>query len=1659
MATLTVIFDTPLPNAGVGDVVSANGSLLLDANVKRGTSIEFGPVTVEFGENGEVKTATGGLGAWQSTGRVSGSAIGGQPLTISGFASARYRRADLPDGEDEDVVFGSGAVVVILAQSPPELTVDNFPTEVTPPSLPYRLQLHGAAIDPGSGISVVQYRVGNGAFANVDNLNGNWSSWGKAVDLFPGEYSLEIQAKDTHQTSTSKHFTISIRTPFQPPSPELAFATTTYLQELMGFAERRLRVGTRGTGPSAIELTARFAQPFDRLTKAEIFQRVTRPVHQARIAVEVLRLIKGLTAPQSFFFDVYKSLLLELGTSIEELRAARIANAATRRALAERLGIGTLGASLGRLDQITLESNQVTEAQLEQIFGFAGVNSNDPLRPELPAGQVLNWRLSATQDRWLLEDIQARDGAKGPLPIIDPDLVARENLLATTAGDRVFDLWNARKIWIDQKLAAIEAQRSQGFEQVIHTFIGNIDLAGLAAQDATGEDISPALDAVNLDLDAFRFLARCRELATTIGLSTDEIADIDSIVLQVQKKRQYQQWRGEEFGISLSPQYFQLPDNGAGSISNPTTIPWRVSARAYTTWRKTLATRIIQLQEVKDSYQSALDATEAKVMPALRDGWLQGLEAENPSNTVDRLSRQLSIDLRASGAQMTTRASQAIETLQAAIFSVRAGRLSTGSPSTDWSIDNESTFDQEWTWMSSYQTWRAAMTVFAYPESQLYPNLFVTEEPFLKPTKAFTDLIVDLQKVSRLTPALAIQQAAKYLSDLRRQLGASLRPKLQDPPPTGQPIFVITEQVDLKERKKLVTDLFTEENVTQPHKEPGYLFEIFWLVPMALGFQLQKAGHFLTALDWYQTVYAFNLSPQNRKIYRGLELEESITSSYDRVPEWLLQELNPHIFAQHRNNAYTRFTVMSIVRCCLEFADAEFSRGDAEAVARARTLYETAQDLLNLLDVKPETGPSVPFTPNPIWESLRLHADTNLMKIHRGLNIAGLPIAPLPANGSAIVVRPSQYRYATLAERAKQLVGLAEQVESAYLAALERLDAESYSLLQAGHDLKVAQATVSLQNIKISDANLSLQIAQLQQDKAQTQFDFYDRQIQDGLSGWEIASLAAMGVAAELQTAAGALFFISGGMDLAKESISLGIVGDALGKFGQALSAFSGAASLVGGIAQAKASFERREQEWRQQKSLSEKDVAISGAQISLAQNQQLTAKQERDLAQFQSEHAQAMVDFLANKFTNAELFEWMSGVLGRVYNYFLQQATAVALLAQSQLAFERQEPALSVIQSDYWQITSDGAGAGATNGSAPDRRGLTGSARLLQDIFQLDQYAFETKQRKLQLTQTLSLAQIAPMEMQALRETGKMIFATPMEIFDRGFPGHYLRQMRRARISVIALIPPTQGVRATLAASGISRVVTGGDTFETVQVQRAPETIAFTSPNNATGLFELETDGDLLLPFEGMGVDTSWELQIPKAANPFDYRAIADVLLTIEYTALFSSIYQRRVIKQLNGGASGERMFSLRNQFADAWYDLNNPETVEVVEHRMVADFSTVRDDFPPHIEDLSIGQVTLLVARRDGFTEEISIDGLTFTPEGETAPIGGAAQTVSGIVGTRRPNGSPWIGMLGKSPVGAWKLQLPNTDHVINLFKQEKVEDIALVVTFDGGAPAWPV
>ena len=122
--------------------------------------------------------------------------------------------------------------------------------------------------------------------------------------------------------------------------------------------------------------------------------------------------------------------------------------------------------------------------------------------------------------------------------------------------------------------------------------------------------------------------------------------------------------------------------------------------------------------------------------------------------------------------------------------------------------------------------------------------------------------------------------------------------------------------------------------------------EVVNLVPLYLALRLQDAGEYTAALDWFRTVYDYTVPPGERKVYDGLVREESLTELYQRPDDWLLDPLNPHAIARTRRNAYLRFTLLSIIKCLLDYADAEFTQDTSESVPRARELYMTALQLL-----------------------------------------------------------------------------------------------------------------------------------------------------------------------------------------------------------------------------------------------------------------------------------------------------------------------------------------------------------------------------------------------------------------------------------------------------------------------------------------------------------------------------------------------------------------------------------------------------------------------------------------------------------------------------------------------------------------------------------------
>jgi len=769
----------------------------------------------------------------------------------------------------------------------------------------------------------------------------------------------------------------------------------------------------------------------------------------------------------------------------------------------------------------------------------------------------------------------------------------------------------------------------------------------------------------------------------------------------------------------------------------------------------------------------------------------------------------------------------------------------------------------------------------------------------------------------------------------------------------------------------------------------------------------------------------------------------------------------------------------------------------------AQSAVAESLPVLPLLPSPPVVTPSLQFCipPNPILKALRLHADLNLFKLRTCRNIAGMKsqldlyaaptdttsgVPSIGAGGQLVLpgtvnLQPSLYRYPVLIERAKQLVQLAAQIEAAMLSAIEKRDAEAQTLLQARQQLTLAQAGVRLQDLRVGEANDGVTLADLQKERAQIQIETYTDWLQTGANEYENQMIEAYGTAAAAQKGATEASRRIQTKQSAISSAQLAASLAAADPTGGFLAATAGMANFsvdeylftdfsddtkkaidstaAAQIASVNAALERRADEWQLQKQLAEQDSKIGEQQRKIADDQVQVATQERVIAGIQADNAKDSVEFLTNKFTNVELFDWMSNILERVYSFFLQQATAMAKLAVIQLAFDRQEVPPAMIESDYWEVPLENGTLGNADGKGPDRRGLTGSARLLQDIYQLDQYAFNTNKRKLSLTKTLSLARLAPVEFERFRETGVMPFATPMELFDRGFPGHYLRLIKRVHTSVIALVLSVEGIHAMLSTTGPSRVVIAGDVFQTIPIRRAPEFIAIGAPNTSTGVNDLESQSEFLLPFEGSGVEMSWEFNMPKAANAIDYRTVADVLITLEYTALYSSDYRQQIIQSLKPTVSVDRPFSFRNQFADQWYDLHNPEQTST---RMTVRFKTLREDFPPNIEALKIQHVILYFVRSDAASFEVPVSHLSYSAQEEPGTVGGSATSIDGIISTRRGNAGSWTAMIGKSAIGEWELALPNTEEMRSRLGDENsndtIVDILLVITYSGRTPDWP-
>ena len=383
---------------------------------------------------------------------------------------------------------------------------------------------------------------------------------------------------------------------------------------------------------------------------------------------------------------------------------------------------------------------------------------------------------------------------------------------------------------------------------------------------------------------------------------------------------------------------------------------------------------------------------------------------------------------------------------------------------------------------------------------------------------------------------------------------------------------------------------------------------------------------------------------------------------------------------------------------------------------------------------------------------------------------------------------------------------------------------------------------------------------------------------------------------------------------------------DALKVAAEILQTMAGWEQDQAGLTSRTGGYERRADDWMLQYNLAAHELAQNGRQILTLLIAEQIARREYLNTQQLVKNAREVNDFLQSKFTNEDLHLWMQGEISRVYYEYYRFAYDTARRAEQTMKQELMRPELDAqnfIAFNYW----DGG-----------RKGLLSGEPLHLDIKRMEMAYHDNNKRELELTRHVSLRQLNPMALLALRAKGSCQVTIPEWLYDRDCPGHYMRRIKSVAVSVPSVLGPYTTVNCTLSLlrSSLRKVPDaapdGSDYLRASQTDSrfvdysgAVQSVVTSSAVNDSGMFEVNLRDERFLPFEGAGAESTWKIDLPAPTDypAFDYMTISDVILHVRYTAR-QGVNPAAVTTALGALFQNQSqlalLFSLQHDFPDEW-------------------------------------------------------------------------------------------------------------------------------------------
>ncbi|MCO7520851.1 MULTISPECIES: neuraminidase-like domain-containing protein [unclassified Pseudomonas] len=515
---------------------------------------------------------------------------------------------------------------------------------------------------------------------------------------------------------------------------------------------------------------------------------------------------------------------------------------------------------------------------------------------------------------------------------------------------------------------------------------------------------------------------------------------------------------------------------------------------------------------------------------------------------------------------------------------------------------------------------------------------------------------------------------------------------------------------------------------------------------------------------------------------------------------------------------------------------------------------------------------------------------------------------PSHLQGHRMLVPP--YRFRTVVAKAQETVAALMQFGEQLRGFMEMEERTQLEALQFEHAAQIAGYVIGIQEQLHEQQAKTLEALEAQRSVVAVQRDHYRGLLDKGLSAQEIAAMTLTAHARLLSTSAGvmqsagqALTAAPNVFGLANGGMNFGAALMALGYGGQI---WAGAEDVAAGILRETAGYQRREQDWRLQLGLAEKNLQAIDKQLQAQKHATLAANRALLHSRQLLAQAQQLHQFYQNKSTSASLYGWLRAQASGWYATCFDVAVSLCNAAEACWQFETGRYDTRILRPVVWRA---------------DRYGLNAFGDLKMDLERLLQEWLMRNERQLEIRKDVSLQALLQAGL-VCKETGEaydpkkdtlqsiltgkgeLWFTLSEDLYNEDYPGHYQRRLHSLALSMPALMFPYQNMRVELRQSQ-SQLLTKPD-IEGVRYLSAKATTEPVNDRNVmlslrpgqrtchstadrdTGMFNFDPGDERYFPYEGSGAVSTWHLRLPRHASQGDLLAsLSDIIVHVAYHAL----------------------------------------------------------------------------------------------------------------------------------------------------------------------------